>query len=84
MSKKIKDQEVLLVKDQKDDSLRAVVGADGKSGSCILSKSPLRVSLPACMYTNRRLLTTNIRKSCMQMKFIIRHATLEPIHKKRS
>ena len=31
MSKKIKDQEVLLVKDQKDDSLRAVVGADGKS-----------------------------------------------------
>ena len=32
MSKKIKDQEVLLVKDQKDDSLRAVVGADGKSG----------------------------------------------------
>ena len=31
MSKKIKDQEVLLVKDQKDDSLRAV-GADGKSG----------------------------------------------------
>ena len=31
MSKKIKDQEVLLVKDQ-DDSLRAVVGADGKSG----------------------------------------------------
>lgn len=30
MSKKIKDQEVLLVKDQKDDSLRAVVGADGK------------------------------------------------------
>ena len=31
MSKKIKDQEVLLVKDQKDDSLRAVVGA-GKSG----------------------------------------------------
>ena len=30
MSKKIKDQEVLLVKDQKDDSLRAV--ADGKSG----------------------------------------------------
>ena len=83
MSKKIKDQEVLLVKDQKDDSLRAVVGADGKSG-LILSKSPLRVSLPACMYTNRRLLTTNIRKSCMQMKFIIRHATLEPIHKKRS
>ncbi|MCM0340246.1 hypothetical protein J8K86_00270 [Bacteroides fragilis] len=32
MSEKIKDQEVLLVKDQKDDSLRAVVGADGKSG----------------------------------------------------
>ena len=31
MSKKIKDQEVLLVKDQKDDSLRAVVGADGKA-----------------------------------------------------
>ena len=28
MSKKIKDQEVLLVKDQKDDSLRAVVGAE--------------------------------------------------------
>ena len=25
MSKKIKDQEVLLVKDQKDDSLRAVI-----------------------------------------------------------
>ena len=32
MSKKIKDQEVLLVKDQKDDSLRAVVRADGISG----------------------------------------------------
>lgn len=31
MSKKIKDQEVLLVKDQKDDSLRAVVGQMGKA-----------------------------------------------------
>ena len=69
MSKKIKDQEVLLVKDQKDDSLRAVVGADGKSGLKLHSF---------------KVLTTNIRKSCMQMKFIIRHATLEPIHKKRS
>mgnify|MGYP006870626873 CR=1 FL=1 len=84
MSKKIKDQEVLLVKDQKDDSLRAVVGADGKSGLKLHSFKVSFESLPACMYTNRRLLTTNIRKSCMQMKFIIRHATLEPIHKKRS
>ena len=31
MSEKIKDQEVLLVKDQKDDGIRAVVGANEKS-----------------------------------------------------
>jgi len=32
MSKKTKAQEFFWVKDQKDDSPRAVVGADGKSG----------------------------------------------------
>lgn len=32
MDEKIKDQEVLLVKDQKDESLRAVTGADEKGG----------------------------------------------------
>lgn len=32
MDEKIKDQEVLLVKEQKDESLRAVAGADEKGG----------------------------------------------------
>ena len=33
MDEKIKDQEVLLVKDQKDENLKAVTGTDEKGGT---------------------------------------------------
>ena len=35
MDEKIKDQEVLLVKDQKDENLKAVTGTDWKSHSTL-------------------------------------------------